>query len=308
MKWLEKKYGQSQTEFFALRGLPWHLTHVVRLQPSQKSTEVSEKVFQNRTFCHSFDNCIQNGSTVVSILQDIFIRLKRDHPEIEVAFLRSDNAGCYHGAETILSVKELYETTGILIRRIDFSEAQAGKGPCDRKAAVIKGEIRRYVDEKHNCTTSTEFVEAAKSTHHLTILSCSLPVSNEKTKIKWDGIEKYSNIEFIPKPILTTKSSSLSTTAPSSTIRARISSLSSSSTTSRSATPRPPSSTTSTKMPLEHLPIELEIKAWRAFGIGSGRVFEWADLTAVNTITPLIVDPNAQHLNNGWKSETPLKG
>lgn len=279
MKWLEKKYRQSQTEFFGMRGLPWHLTHVVRQQPSH-SSDSSQKLFQNRTFCHSFDNCIQNGATVVSILQDVFIRLKHDHPEIETAFVRSDNAGCYHGADTLLAVKELYETTGILIRRVDFSEAQAGKGPCDRKAAVIKGEIRRYVDEKHDCTTSAEFVTAAKSTHNLSIVSCSLPPSTDKTtKAKWDGIKKFSNIEFIP---CTMQSSSSSIAKLSSNSIAK------------------------SKKNLSS--INLQVKAWRAFDIGVGKIFEWSNLNTVQSITPLIIDPAAQHLNHEWKSESAHKG
>ena len=177
MKWLEKKYRQSQADFYAMRGLPWHLTHVVRLQPSNLSDNYSGKVFQNRTFCHCFDSCTQNGSTVVSTLQDVLMRLKQQHPEIEIAYVRSDNAGCYNGADTLLAVQKLDETTGVLIRRIDFSEAQADKGPCDGKAAVIKGEVRRYIDENHDCTTSAEFVTAEKSTHYLSIFSCELPKS-----------------------------------------------------------------------------------------------------------------------------------
>ena len=123
MKWLEKKYRQPQSDFYALRGLPWHLTHVVRLQPRHSSAKYSEKVFENRTSCHSFDSCIQNGVSVVSILQDVFMRLTQQHPQIDLVFARSDNAGCYHGTDTFLVVKEFYETTGILIHRIDFSEA-----------------------------------------------------------------------------------------------------------------------------------------------------------------------------------------
>jgi len=85
MKWFEKKYRQSKVEFFVMRSLPWHLTHVVRLQPSHQSFQSSEKLFQSRIFCHFFDNCIQDHGTVISILQDILIRLKQDHHEIEAA-------------------------------------------------------------------------------------------------------------------------------------------------------------------------------------------------------------------------------
>jgi hypothetical protein len=251
---------------------------------------------------------------------------------------------------------------------MDFSEAQAGKGPCDRKAAVIKGEIRRYVDEKHNCATSAEFVAAAKSTHHLSILSCSLPPSTDMTtKTKWEGIKKFSNIEFIPKttslsdirstttlslpktissssttkrapsylistpptiPSLslistsppTTSSSSSSTPLPTSSSSSSTplpTSLSSSSSTSTlpiaslylTSTPPTSSSSSSTSIPIVRQPsIDLEVKVWRAFGIGSGKKFQWSNLDTVQKITSLIIDPNVQHLNNEWKSESTQKG
>ncbi|CAF4680780.1 unnamed protein product, partial [Didymodactylos carnosus] len=57
----------------------------------------------------------------------------------------------------------------------DFSDPQAGKGPCDRMAATIKYNIRRYVDEKHNCTNSQEFVVAARSTKYLSIYQSLIP-------------------------------------------------------------------------------------------------------------------------------------
>jgi hypothetical protein len=128
MKWIQTKYRQSQSEFFGLKGLPWHVTHVVRVKPSSTtSSGLTKKVFENRTFCHVFNNSLQNGATVISILEDVLKRIKLDHPEIRTAFIRCDNAGCYHGSETLLSLKMLFDSTGIFIRRIDFSEPQAGK-------------------------------------------------------------------------------------------------------------------------------------------------------------------------------------
>ncbi|CAF5052121.1 unnamed protein product, partial [Rotaria magnacalcarata] len=78
------------------------------------------------TFCHVFNNCLQNSSTVISILEDVLKRIKFDHPEVETAYIMRDNAGCYHDSETLLAVKALFDSTGIFIRRIDFSKPQAG--------------------------------------------------------------------------------------------------------------------------------------------------------------------------------------
>ncbi|CAF4490382.1 unnamed protein product, partial [Rotaria sp. Silwood2] len=165
MKFLAKEYRESQRQWFAKRGLSWHICYAIKLHSSASfSTTTKEKKFEHRTFAHIFDQCIQNGQTVTSIIRDVFIRIKSTNPEIEYAFLRADNAGCFHGSEFLLAVKALYEETGIFIKRIDFSDPQSGKSCCDRMAAVIKCNIRRYIDEKHNVTNSKEFIEAARET------------------------------------------------------------------------------------------------------------------------------------------------
>ena len=44
--------------------------------------------------------------------------------------------------------------TGIHVKRVDFSDPQGGKGPCDRKAATIKAHVRRYINEGHDVLTA----------------------------------------------------------------------------------------------------------------------------------------------------------
>ena len=63
------------------------------------------------------------------------------------AFLRSDNAGCYHGAYLILSLPTIGERAGIMIKRYDFSDLQAGKDICYRRTAALKAHMRRYINE-----------------------------------------------------------------------------------------------------------------------------------------------------------------
>jgi hypothetical protein len=107
-----------------------------------------------------FDHCVQDSQTVVGILHDVLIRTKRIDSSIKNAYIRSDNAGCYHSAQTILSLPQISHESKIHIRRIGFCDPQGGKGPCDRYAAVIKSHVRRFLSEKHNVTTAAEFVEA----------------------------------------------------------------------------------------------------------------------------------------------------
>ena len=114
-------------------------------------------------------------------MRDLFLRLKQLKPNLKSVFIRSDNAGCYHGAEFILAVEQLYRETGVLIERIDFSEAQAGKSVCDRRSADLKGECRCHVNEGNDITNSVEFINGAKSTKCLSIVACEL---NEKRTSK----------------------------------------------------------------------------------------------------------------------------
>lgn len=220
MKWLECKYREKQSDWFGKKGLPWHLIVVIRRhngRSDQAPTDLS-KIFEHRTFCHIFDQCKQDAVAVISILTDVLRRLKIDDPKLQFVYLRSDNGSCYHSAVTTTCIREIFINTGVLIRRIDFSEPQSGKGPCDRRAAVIKGEVRRYINEKHNCTTSDEFVAAAKSTRHLSIFGSELRTAGSSTlsaktsskapKTTWSGISTIFNIQYDCIPATQASSSS----------------------------------------------------------------------------------------------------
>lgn len=180
MKLLPMRYREKQSDWFGQVGMSLHISHVVLAGQSVSSLSTissqanSTRVLEHHTFCHFFQSCSQNGQTVVAIMRDLFVRLKQFKPNLTSVFLRSDNAGCYHGGEFILAVEQLYHETGILIERIDYSEAQAGKSVCDRRSADLKGECRRHVNEGHDITNSAEFIDGAKSTKGLSIVACEL--------------------------------------------------------------------------------------------------------------------------------------
>ncbi|CAF2038615.1 unnamed protein product [Rotaria magnacalcarata] len=191
MKFLPIKSREPQSEFFGKRGISWHITVVsdnntfdTDSDVSDSSQEVNDhemtdllkktkmmgvsketetKNFRYKVFVHVFDQCSQDSETIGTILNDILCRVKETDPQIKSAFIRSDNVDCYHSANTLVSAKQISEKTGIAIRRIDFCDPQDDKGPCDRYAAVIKSNIRRYLNENHNITSASEFVEACHS-------------------------------------------------------------------------------------------------------------------------------------------------
>jgi len=96
-----------------------------------------------------------------------------------------------------LSIPSLFEETGVLIHRFDFSEPQAGKNACDRMSATIKGNVRRYVSEGHDCENSLQFVQAAKATSFTTIIASRLSSHNmPEQRVQWHGIKKFNNILY----------------------------------------------------------------------------------------------------------------
>jgi hypothetical protein len=100
-----------------------------------------------------------------------------------------------------VAAKQISEKTGIAIKRIDFCDPQGGKGPCDRYAAVIKSNIRRYLNENHNVTCASEFVEAChshKGVKGVFALNCQIDNTDRKKEIacKIKNISDYFNFEY----------------------------------------------------------------------------------------------------------------
>ena len=95
-------------------------------------------LFQTRSYIHLFEDCVQNWFAVASMI------------EHTLAFLRSDNVGCYHCAYLIPSLPSLRERAGIKIVRYDFSDPQAGKDVCGRRIATVKSHMRRFINEGHD--------------------------------------------------------------------------------------------------------------------------------------------------------------
>lgn len=44
--------------------------------------------------------------------------------------------------------------------------------------------------------SSSDFVRAAKTTRHMTVMSCRMPSSSISNKTKWHGIQNYNNIQY----------------------------------------------------------------------------------------------------------------
>ncbi|KAK3730271.1 hypothetical protein QZH41_016443, partial [Actinostola sp. cb2023] len=189
MKFLPQKFRESQTDWFAKRGISWHIS-VVAIKKDGK--------LLSQAFVHVVENCNQDASVVVRIIEHVLRTLKQENPDISKAYLRSDNAGCYHSAIMLSACRYMGSKTGINVSRVDFSDPQGGKGSCDRKAAAIKAHVRRFINEGHDVDNSRDFHDAILSVGGATGVRVTLVDASNlcDDPVKWEGVSSLNNFLY----------------------------------------------------------------------------------------------------------------
>lgn len=190
MKLLPQKFREHQRDWFGKRGISWHISVVIRKV---------QGVVQHQTLVHIVKNSSQESDTVVWIMEHVLHTIKLDHPEISTAYFRQDNAGCYHSVSLLSSCPSISKSTGIHIKRVDFSDPQGGKGACDRKAASVKWHVRRFINEGNDVETAEEFQCAILSHGGLAGVRVAIvddPHCKYDVQGKWDGISTVNNFLF----------------------------------------------------------------------------------------------------------------
>ena len=115
MKYLPRKYRESQADWFGKHGIPWHIS--VALRKLDEQIEIL-------TFCHIFKSCTQDSSVVLAVMANIIEQFKSTMPHMDTMFYRQANAGCYHCGASIVCASIIGRQQGVAIRRLNFSNAQ----------------------------------------------------------------------------------------------------------------------------------------------------------------------------------------
>jgi hypothetical protein len=140
-------------------------------------------------------------------MENVLAQLKAENPEIKEAYYRSDNAGCYHSLNTILSCQTISKRSGIYIKRYDFSDPQGGKGPCDHFAATVKSHVRICMNEGHDILTPKDFKTAMESHHGIPGARVTLVEEDicdggpDSSNQKWKGISSLNNFLYNEKGV-----------------------------------------------------------------------------------------------------------
>ena len=190
MKYLPRKYRESQTDWFGKHGIPWHVT----VASKREGDEI-----QMLTFVHIFEPCNQDSCAVLAVMADVIRQLKITIPQLESVYYRQDNAGCYHCGAIMVCARVLGQQFGVNIKRLDFSDPQGGKGPCDRKAATIKSHMRIHLNSGNDIETPAQMVDAILSSGGVPAVNITLCESitvPNMPLLKVEGVSLLNNVEY----------------------------------------------------------------------------------------------------------------
>ena len=150
MKYLPRRFREDQSNWFAKRGINWHMGVVFHRTDSR---------LESLGYAHIFKKQIsQDSTTTSSVILDIINDIKIKNPNINKIHIWSDNAGCYKSNDTI----NILFHSG-LVHSMNFCEAQDGKGACDRTAATLKSGIRRYVNQGYDVVSAVQMKKVSYS-------------------------------------------------------------------------------------------------------------------------------------------------
>lgn len=191
MKFVPRKYRESQTDWFGKRGLSWHVSVAIR--------KLKEKPMQMLTLLHIFQKSNQDSNYVLAVIDDVIHQLKRAMPTLRSINFRQDNAGCYHSSTTVLGVRQLSKNHNVNIR-MDFSDPQGGKGACDRKAATVKKHMKSYLNSGHDISNAEQMKDAITSdggVRGVSVVLCgAVQIPKADPFPKWPGVSLINDIVF----------------------------------------------------------------------------------------------------------------
>ena len=195
MKFLQMKYREKQSDWFAKRGISWHVSTVIFKQDASSDVEV-------QTYAHLFDYCQQDWFAVCSIFENLLKNILASKPLINSVFLRSDEAGCYHNNALIASLKDVEQRLGVQVKRYDYSEPAYGKDVCDRILCPMKSSICCYCDEGHdiNCAANMRTALFERPVRGVSASVCVIDEKKNNLKVnKIDGFSKLHNFTYDDK-------------------------------------------------------------------------------------------------------------
>ena len=145
-----------------------------------------------KSYVHIFDTCTQDWFSVASILQNVLTTINKENPSICKAYVRSDEAGCFHCNMLIAARKNIFKSTGIQSIGYHFFEPQNGKDICDRIISPLKSALKRYCDEGNDILCARDMYTALRDRPVRGVTACVAVIEEDKNTLEVEKIERFS--------------------------------------------------------------------------------------------------------------------
>ena len=104
-KFLQQRFHEKQCDWYAKRGMNWHVSCTI--------TSDGKGNFVVSFYNHLFNSCSQDWFFVLSILENLLITVCSSNPKVKKAYLKSDEAGCYHNSQLIVAARDIGERVSV---------------------------------------------------------------------------------------------------------------------------------------------------------------------------------------------------
>ena len=120
--------------------------------------------------------------------------LKCEEPQVRKVQLRSNEAGCYHKNDLIVSVQNIGKGIGIDVTGSDFSEPQYGKDICNRILCLMKSCTHRCCNEGHDVLSAHDMCTAMMQRPVCGTTACVSSFDDKsKQTLEVNKIERFSS-------------------------------------------------------------------------------------------------------------------
>jgi hypothetical protein len=184
--YLEQRLRENQISNYGQRGIVWHIAcaEFYQYEAPCEGNDFKESAIKVQV---PLDQILDSGNkkdgeTVLCDLEALLVKTSVELPCIKYIIINSDNAGCYHKKELLLSIPILNANSdGPKISRVIRTETQDGKGQADSHGACGTNHI-----DCHFLLTRDEDTQYNKSCTPLDVakgLSCNGGLQNTGTRI-----------------------------------------------------------------------------------------------------------------------------
>ena len=101
----------------------------------------------------------EQGISDTWILADVVLdQFCEDVPLVSEVYIKSDDAGSYHGNYWLEVLYNICKNKNIKLLRCDYNEPCCGKDQCDRESVAAKSLLRNFVDVGNDITTANDIL------------------------------------------------------------------------------------------------------------------------------------------------------